>query len=74
LASGYVSPLLEKEIDAHMIEWSCAFDAPIYLHEANRPWVMRPDKAVEFWQGEIKTLWAGMSHTRRRGGLCRFSW
>ena len=27
-----------------MIEWSRAFDAPIYLHADNRPWVMRPDR------------------------------
>ena len=26
-----------------MIEWSRAFNAPIYLHADNRPWVMRPD-------------------------------
>ena len=36
-----------------MIEWSRAFDAPIYLHEANRPWVMRTDEAIHFWQGEM---------------------
>ncbi|MAT97050.1 MAG: MBL fold metallo-hydrolase [Anaerolineaceae bacterium] len=49
-----------------MIEWSRAFDAPIYLHAADQQWVMRPDTAVEFWQGETKPLWAGM--TLIRGG------
>ncbi len=49
-----------------MIEWSRAFDAPIYLHAADRQWVMRPDTAVHFWQGETKPLWAGM--TLIRGG------
>jgi glyoxylase-like metal-dependent hydrolase (beta-lactamase superfamily II) len=36
-----------------MVEWSHAFgDVPIYLHAADRQWVMRPDKAVVFWEGE----------------------
>ncbi len=39
-----------------MIEWSKAFDAPIYIHEDEREWVMRPDPAVTFWQGETISL------------------
>jgi glyoxylase-like metal-dependent hydrolase (beta-lactamase superfamily II) len=40
-----------------MVEWSRAFgEAPIYLHAADRQWVMRPDKAIHFWEGEIKPL------------------
>lgn len=36
-----------------MVEWSRAFgDVPIYIHEEERPWVVRPDAQVEFWQGE----------------------
>ena len=36
-----------------MVEWSRAFgDAPILLHEANRPWVMRPDPAVQYWTSD----------------------
>ena len=49
-----------------MIEWSRAFDAPIYLHAADRQWVMRPDAAIEFWEGEMKPLWADL--TLIRGG------
>lgn len=49
-----------------MVEWSRTFDAPIYLHAADRQWVMRPDPAIEFWEGETKPLWAGM--TLIRGG------
>ena len=49
-----------------MIEWSHAFDAPIYLHAADKQWVMRPDPAIQFWQGESKTLGAGL--TLIRGG------
>lgn len=39
-----------------MIEWSRAFDAPVYLHESDRQWVMRPDPAVTFWSGDTCTL------------------
>jgi hypothetical protein len=39
-----------------MIEWSKAFNAPIYIHEDDRQWVMRPDAAVEFWQGETLNM------------------
>lgn len=49
-----------------MIEWSRAFDAPIYLHAADQQWVMRPDTAITFWEGETKPLWDGM--TLIRGG------
>ncbi len=36
-----------------MVEWSRALgDVPIYLHADNRPWVMRPDAAIHFWEGE----------------------
>ncbi len=35
-----------------MVEWSRAFGgAPIHLHEAERPWVMRPDPCIRFWKG-----------------------
>lgn len=39
-----------------MIEWSQAFDCPIYLHAADREWVMRPDPAIEFWEGETQPI------------------
>jgi glyoxylase-like metal-dependent hydrolase (beta-lactamase superfamily II) len=50
-----------------MIEWSKAFDAPIYLHEAERQWIMRPDSAVQFWQGETLELGAGLTLIRCGG-------
>lgn len=34
-----------------MVEWAHAFDAPVWLHEADRAWVMRPDPAIRFWTG-----------------------
>jgi len=40
-----------------MVEWSRAFGgAPIYIHEAERPWVMRPDPCVHFWEGERRMI------------------
>src|ERR1700722_3825430 len=33
---------------ARMVEWSRAFGCPIYLHAADRRWVMRPDPAIRF--------------------------
>lgn len=40
-----------------MVEWSRAFDGvPIYLHAADRGWVMRPDPAIVFWEGETHKL------------------
>lgn len=36
-----------------MVAWSHAFgDAPIYLHSANKRWVMRPDRVIKYWEGE----------------------
>lgn len=50
-----------------MIDWSRALgDVPIYLHEADREWVMRPDSAVQHWEGETKPLFGGL--TLIRGG------
>jgi glyoxylase-like metal-dependent hydrolase (beta-lactamase superfamily II) len=40
-----------------MVEWSRAFGgAPIYLHAADRAWIMRPDSSVNLWQGETLAL------------------
>jgi hypothetical protein len=40
-----------------MVEWSRAFgDIPIYLHAADSQWVMRPDNAIIFWEGETHSL------------------
>jgi hypothetical protein len=50
-----------------MVEWAHTFDAPIYLHEEERPWVMRPDDAVEFWGGDTKPLFGGLTLIRCGG-------
>ena len=40
-----------------MVEWSRALgDLPIYLHAADKQWVMRPDKAIVFWEGDTRAL------------------
>lgn len=50
-----------------MVEWSQAFDAPIYLHADNQPWVMRPDPVIYYWQGETKELLPGVTAIRCGG-------
>ena len=50
-----------------MVEWSQYFGAPIYLHSADRPWVMRPDSRIDFWSGETRELWDGMTLIRAGG-------
>jgi hypothetical protein len=51
-----------------MVEWSQAFGGvPIYLHAADRQWVMRPDKAIVFWEGETKALAEGLTLIRCGG-------
>jgi glyoxylase-like metal-dependent hydrolase (beta-lactamase superfamily II) len=48
-----------------MVEWSRVFgNVPIYLHAADRQWVMRPDKAIVFWDGETKSLDDGLTLIR----------
>ncbi len=38
---------------ASCVEWSQAFGgAPIFIHQDDRQWVMRPSSGIIFWQGE----------------------
>lgn len=51
-----------------VVEWSRAFGSvPIYLHAADRLWVMRPDPAVVFWDGETQALHDGITLVRCGG-------
>lgn len=50
-----------------MVEWAERFDVPIYLHEANRRWAMRPDKRITFWSGETQPLLSGVTLVRLGG-------
>jgi hypothetical protein len=49
-----------------MVDWAHRFDCPIHLHAADAEWVMRPDAAIEHWDGERKELGHGL--TLIRGG------
>src|SRR4029077_1117688 len=47
-----------------MIEWAERFDAQIFLHAADRQWVMRPADAgsrIEFWEGKTLSLWDSLT-------------
>jgi glyoxylase-like metal-dependent hydrolase (beta-lactamase superfamily II) len=51
-----------------MVEWSRAFGGvPVYLHAADKQWIMRPDKAVVLWDGEAKPLDDGLTLIRSGG-------
>ena len=50
-----------------MVEWARAFACPIYIHEAERKWVMRADPAVRFWSGERQALGGGLTLIRCGG-------
>ena len=51
-----------------MAEWSRAFGGvPIYLHAADRQWIMRPDEAIVFWEGDTRTLAGGLTLVRCGG-------
>jgi hypothetical protein len=53
---------------ASMVEWGRAFaDAPIYVHAADRQWVMRPSEAIVFWDGETKAIGEGLTLIRCGG-------
>jgi hypothetical protein len=51
-----------------MVEWSRALGGvPIHLHAADRQWVMRPDSAVQFWDGDTNPLAPGLTLVRLGG-------
>jgi glyoxylase-like metal-dependent hydrolase (beta-lactamase superfamily II) len=51
-----------------MVEWSRALGGvPIYLHAADREWVMRSGDAVEFWEGDTKAIGPGVTLIRLGG-------
>ncbi|WP_373651726.1 MBL fold metallo-hydrolase [Schlesneria sp. DSM 10557] len=53
---------------SNVVEWSRAFgNIPVYLHAADRQWVMRPDDCIHFWQGETRPLLEGLTLIRCGG-------
>lgn len=60
-----------------MVEWSQAFGGiPVYVNEADRRWVMRPDPVVRFWEGERLRLHDGITlmHYGRYSGGTMLHW
>lgn len=44
------------------VEWSHAFGGiPIYIHAADKKWVMREAPEIHFWNGAAHDLWDGLS-------------
>lgn len=50
-----------------MVEWMDAFDVPVYLHEADSQWIMRPDPRIVIWSGETRRLHDGLTLIRAGG-------
>lgn len=51
-----------------MVEWSRMLgNVPIWLHEANREWVMRPDDAIEYFSGDSIEPVPGLTIIRTGG-------
>ena len=50
-----------------MQDWARAFDAPVHLHADDRDWVMRPDPAIRFFEGDVLELAPGATVLRLGG-------
>jgi hypothetical protein len=50
-----------------MVAWAHRFDCPVYLHADDAEWIMRPDPAIELWEGERKELGHGLTLVRCGG-------
>jgi len=48
-------------------DWAAAFGCPVHLHVADREWVMRPDPAIRFWDGDTMALAPGLTLIRLGG-------
>ena len=44
-----------------MVEWAERFDAQIFLHAADREWVMRKSPRIQFWEDSTLSLWDGLT-------------
>jgi hypothetical protein len=49
------------------VEWAESFDVPIYIHEDDKKWVMRPSDKIIYWSGESLELHKGI-FIHRLGG------
>ncbi len=48
-------------------DWAATFDCPVHLHAADREWVMRPDPAIQFWEGDTLALGPNLTLIRLGG-------
>jgi hypothetical protein len=39
-----------------MVEWAHRFGCPVHIHAADERWILRPDPAIEVWEGETKAI------------------
>jgi glyoxylase-like metal-dependent hydrolase (beta-lactamase superfamily II) len=39
-----------------MVEWAHRFECPVLLHADDAGWIMRPDDAIELWDGETRDV------------------
>ena len=52
---------------ASAVEWAIAFQVPLYLHAADRQWVMRPDPCIQFWEENTLELQKGITLIKAGG-------
>ena len=50
-----------------MMEWAERLNVPIFLHEADREWVRRPNERITFWSGETYSLLEDITLVRLGG-------
>jgi hypothetical protein len=51
-----------------MLEWSQAFGGcPIWIHQDDREWVMRPGDSITYWTGETRPLFGSLRLVRCGG-------
>ena len=48
-------------------DWAEVFGAPVFLHQADREWLMRPHHAVRFWDGDQHEIADGLTLLRLGG-------
>jgi hypothetical protein len=53
---------------ASMVQWSEALgNVPILLHAADKAWVQRPSRLIEYWRGDVLSLGGGVTLVRTGG-------
>ncbi|WP_250454173.1 hypothetical protein [Caballeronia sp. ATUFL_M2_KS44] len=50
-----------------MQDWASAFSCPIWIHEADREWVVSGSDAIRFWTGDTQAISSDMTLVRLGG-------